>query len=124
MRKGAFNVAADPVLDASVLGEVLGSRPIAVPRPVVRAAVATAWHLHLVPADPALLDLVLQLPLLDTTNARTQLGWSPQRSSVDALREMVEGLAEGAGMATPPLSPDSARTRAHEVATGIGQRPS
>lgn len=119
---GAFNLAADPVIDASVLGTVLKARPIVVARPIVRAAVAAAWHLHFVPADPALLDLFLQLPLLNTTRARTELGWSPQRSSIDALREMLEGLAERAGMATPPLRPDSARRRAHEAATGVGER--
>src|SRR5207253_4367519 len=87
---GAFNLAAEPVVDASVLGEVLRARTIPVPRRAVRAAVAAAWRLHLVPADAALLDLVLSLPLMDSSRARRELGWSPRRTSADALREFFE----------------------------------
>jgi UDP-glucose 4-epimerase len=121
--RGAFNIAADPVVDAGVLGELLEARPLTVPRPLARAVVATAWHLHLAPTDPTLFDLVLQLPLLDATRARIELGWVPRWSGIEALREMLEGLAEGAGMETEPLAPDSLRRRIDEVDTGMGERP-
>ncbi len=121
--RGAFNIAADGVLDGPALAEVLGARYLPVPRVLVRAAVAAAWHAHLLPADPKLLDLVLGLPLLDTTRARTVLGWTPRRTGAEALGEMLQGLADGAGGATPPLTPDSAAGRLHEVATGVGERP-
>ena len=120
--RGAYNVAADPVIDAEALAGVLGGRPLSVPRPLVRAAVATAWHLHLAPADPTLLDLVLQLPLLDTTRIRTELGWAPRFTATEALEEMLEGMAEGAGGDTPPLASDTPGRRAREVATGVGER--
>jgi nucleoside-diphosphate-sugar epimerase len=120
---GAFNVAADPVIDAGVLADVLATRAVRAPRAVVRAAAALAWRAHLAPADPALLDLVLGLPLLDTTRAREELGWTPRHSSVDALRELIDGIADGAGGSTPPLTPDSPGQRAHEVAGGAGERP-
>ncbi|MDP9404835.1 MAG: NAD-dependent epimerase/dehydratase family protein [Actinomycetota bacterium] len=119
--RGAFNLAAGPVIDAAVLADVFGARQLSLPRPLVRAAVAAAWHLHLAPADPTLLDLVLQLPLLDTTRARDELGWEPRFSGVEALREMLEGMADGAGGRTPPLAPDSAGRRLHEVSTGVGE---
>jgi nucleoside-diphosphate-sugar epimerase len=118
--RGAYNVASDPVIDASVLGDVLGARTVTVPRLVVRGAVATGWHLRALPADPALLDLFLSLPLLDDTRIRTELGWSPTRSGPDALREALDGMAEGAGGGTEPLAADSVAGRAHEVATGVG----
>jgi nucleoside-diphosphate-sugar epimerase len=121
--RGAFNVAADPVIDAEVLAGVLATRPLRAPRALVRAATALAWRAHLAPADPALLDLVMGLPLLDTGRARSELEWSPQHSAVDALRELVDGIAHGAGGSTPPLSPDSPGRRAHEVAGGVGERP-
>jgi nucleoside-diphosphate-sugar epimerase len=121
--RGAFNVAAGPVIDAAALGEVLGARPLTVPRPFVRAVVATGWHARLLPSDPALVDLFLPLPLLDTTRARTELGWEPTRTGTDALREALDGMAEGAGGATPALAPDSPSGRAHEVATGVGGEP-
>ncbi|MBW8766897.1 MAG: NAD-dependent epimerase/dehydratase family protein [Geodermatophilales bacterium] len=120
--RGAYNVAADPVIDAASIGEVLRARVVPVPGPLVRAGLTAAWQLHLVPAEPRLLDLALQLPLLDTTRIRTELGWSPSVSSVDALREALEGMADGAGAQTPPLASDSLAGRLQEGATGIGER--
>jgi nucleoside-diphosphate-sugar epimerase len=120
--RGAYNVAADPVIDAASIGEVLGSRVVPVPGPLARVGLTAAWQLHLVPAEPTLLDLALQLPLLDTTRIRTELGWSPTVSSLDALREVLEGMAEGAGAQTPPLAPDSPAGRLHEGTTGVGER--
>jgi UDP-glucose 4-epimerase len=120
--RGAYNVAADPVIDASAIADVLGSRVVSLPGPLAHVGLAAAWHLRLVPAEPRLLDLALQLPLLDTTRIRTELGWSPTVSSHDALREVLHGIADHAGAQTPPLTPDSSAGRLHEVATGVGER--
>jgi nucleoside-diphosphate-sugar epimerase len=120
--RGAFNVAADPPLDAHAIAEILGTRPILVPGRLLRGAIAVAWRLHLVPAEPNLVDLALGIPLLDTTRARTELGWTPTRSGAEALREMLEGMAEGAGGTSGPLAPDTVAGRVAEVATGVGER--
>ncbi len=121
--RGAFNVAADPVVDAGVLAEVLETRTVEVPRRVARLGLAAAWFAHLVPTDPNLMDLALDLPQLDTTRARDELGWAPRHTAVDALRELVTAMAAGAGGTTPPLAPDSPAGRAGEIATGVGERP-
>jgi UDP-glucose 4-epimerase len=120
--RGAYNVAADPVIDAAAIGQLLGARVVPIPASLARPGLSAAWRLHLVPAEPALLDLALQLPLLDTTRIRDDLGWSPTMSSLDALRQVIEGLVHHVGGPTPPLAPDSAAGRLHEVATGIGER--
>lgn len=120
---GAFNIAADPVLDARSLGELLGARPVRLPAGPLRAAVAAAWRLHLIPASPMLIDLALSLPVMDTTRARSVLGWQPSFSALDAVSEVIEGIRDEAGMETPPLDPDAGGTlRADEFATGVGQR--
>jgi nucleoside-diphosphate-sugar epimerase len=121
--RGAFNIASDPVIDADVLAEVLGTRCVEVPRAVVRAGLAGAWHAHLVPTEPALLDLVLEIPELDVARARDVLGWTPRHSATDALREAVAGMAAGAGGDTAALRPDSLAGRAREVVGGVGERP-
>lgn len=121
--RGAFNVAADPVIDARALGELLHARPVKLPVQPVRTVVAAAWRLHLIPASPMLVDLAVNLPVMDTNRARLELGWQPERSSFDALGEMLEGLREGAGMDTPPLHPQAGgKFRLQELATGVGQR--
>jgi UDP-glucose 4-epimerase len=121
--RGPFNLAAEPVITADVLADLLGTRAVEVPRPLMRAGVALAWRAHLAPADPALLDLVLGLPLLDTTRAGDELGWAPRRSATEAIRELLEGMSQGAGSSTPPLAPDSAEGRLRELAGGVGERP-
>lgn len=103
--RGAFNIAADPVLDPRSLGDLLGARPLRLPLGPIRAAVAAAWKLHLVPASPTLVDLALSLPIMDTTRARTELDWHPARTSLEAIGEFLEGLRERGGMNTPPLEP-------------------
>ncbi len=120
--RGAFNVAADPVLDASAVAGLLGARPVDVPRALARGTLSAAWHLHAIPAEPALLELVGALPLLDTTRIRTELGWSPQHTAQEAMRSVLAGMVEHAGGGTPTLAGDSAGGRLEEVATGVGER--
>jgi len=119
--RGAFNLAAGPVIDTGRLASLLGGRPVELPPPVVRAALAAAWHARLVPASPHLLDLFLGLPLLDTTRAGAELGWTPTRTSEDALGELLHGLRHRESFPTPPLDADPPG-RAEELRTGVGQR--
>ena len=120
--RGAFNVAAEPVIDAAALGDLLGARPVRVPPRVARAALDALWRLHLVPASPQLLELVLSLPVMDTTRAREDLGWEPAVDARDALREVIDAMGRGEGGPTPPLAADAGGPgRVREVATGVGQ---
>jgi nucleoside-diphosphate-sugar epimerase len=101
--RGPFNLAADPPLDAAVLGELLGARPVRLPRAAARSALAAAWGLHLAPASPHLFDAVLRLPLMDCARARDELRWQPERTAVEVLEEFLEGLRQGAGAQTAPM---------------------
>ncbi|MEU6405024.1 SDR family oxidoreductase [Streptomyces sp. NPDC046985] len=101
--RGAFNLAAEPPLDAEVLGELLGARPVRLPRTAVRSAIAAAWNLRLLPASPHLFDAVLRLPLMDCTRAHTELGWRPLRTATEAIEEFLLGFQRGAGAETAPM---------------------
>ena len=101
--RGAFNLAADPVVDLDWIAHLLGARPVRVPAGAVRAAADMTWRLHLQPASAGWLDLALGVPIMDTTRARRELGWTPRASAEDALVELLEGLRRRDGMETPPL---------------------
>lgn len=121
--RGAFNVAAEPVLDPARLSALLDVRRLRIPSGLVRRLASVTWRLHLQPTPPGWLDLALAVPLMDTTRAREELGWEPRHRADDALREVLEGIAEGADAATPPLArTSSGRARAREILTGIGHR--
>ncbi|MFC7642764.1 hypothetical protein ACFQX6_18835 [Streptosporangium lutulentum] len=107
-----------------MLAELLDARLMPVSGWTLRSTVAAAWRMRLVPASPDLVDLVLRMPIMDIGRAHTELGWRPRRSSVDALRELFEGLRTSEGMDTPPLSPDTGGpARIREIASGVGKRP-
>jgi UDP-glucose 4-epimerase len=121
--RGAFNVAAEPVLDGEALGRLLGARPVPVPAPALRGAAAAAFHLRLTPTPPGWVDMALDVPLMDTTRAREVLGWQPTRDGGSALLELLEGIRTEAGAPTPTLHPGGdGRLRSREILTGIGAR--
>jgi UDP-glucose 4-epimerase len=121
---GPFNLAADPVVEPAMLAELLAARLVPLSPWLARSAVAAGWHLHLIPSSPGLVEMALKIPLMDTTRARTELGWEPRHTAVQAVRDLVEGMRGGAGMDTPPLRPEAGvKERAHELSTGVGRRP-
>jgi nucleoside-diphosphate-sugar epimerase len=121
--RGAFNVAADPVVDPDMLAEVLGARKVPLQGRVLRGLADASWRLRLQPSPPGWIDLALGVPLMDTTRARTELGWEPKRTATEALLELLEGLRDGADFPTPPLAGESGGPlRIRELATGIGAR--
>jgi UDP-glucose 4-epimerase len=120
---GAFNVAADPVLDGEALGRLLEARAVPVPAPVLRGGAAAAFHLRLTPTPPGWVDMALAVPLMDTTRARDVLGWQPRRDAGDALLELLEGIRTSAGLPTPTLAPGGdGPLRSREILTGVGAR--
>lgn len=121
--RGAFNIAADPVLDPHELGRVLEARPVRLPAGVLRAAAGITWRLRLQPTPPGWLDLALGTPLMATTRAHEELGWSPRHTSAQALLELLDGLSRSDGEATPPLSPSGGGPmRVRELLTGVGKK--
>jgi UDP-glucose 4-epimerase len=120
---GAFNLAADPVLDPDGLAELLGARPVKVPGSALRAITTATWRLRLQPSPPGWLDMALNVPLMSSERARRELGWEPSRTSEEALLELLDGLRRGRGLPTPPLDPAAGGPfRAGELATGVGAR--
>lgn len=119
---GAFNVAAEPVLTLEAIAERIGARTFPVPAVVLRPLASATWRMRLHPVEPGWVDLALDSPLMDTSRTRHELGWSPGRSATEAVTELLEGIAAGAGRRTPTLQPDRRRSRWPETATRQGAR--
>jgi nucleoside-diphosphate-sugar epimerase len=118
---GAFNIAADPVLDAQTIARALHARILPLAPAVVRAAASASWRLRLQPTSPGWLDMGMQTPIMDIARARGELGWQAQFSSQQAVLELLRGLHERDGLATPPLQPSAGgRFRWRELASGVG----
>jgi nucleoside-diphosphate-sugar epimerase len=104
---GAFNLAAEPPITRDLVAQALKARPVHVPAPVLHAALATSWRLHLQPLEPGWLDLGMSVPLLDTSRARAELDWHPRYDARSTVAEALAGIAAGAGTGSPVLRPRS-----------------
>jgi UDP-glucose 4-epimerase len=120
---GAFNIAAEPVLNTEALSRLLAAHPLRVHPGLLRAGAALSYRLHLQPSEPGWLDMGLAVPLMNTTRARNELGWNPRHGANEALSELLAGIRDRAGLDTPPLAPQTGGTlRLRELLTGVGRR--
>jgi nucleoside-diphosphate-sugar epimerase len=121
--RGAYNIAADPVLTPRALAKALGARHVAVPEAPLRALADWTWRAHLQPTPPGWLDMGLSVPVMDTTRAREELGWAPRHTADQALNELLDGIRESAELPTPALSRAAGGPlRMRELLTGVGRR--
>jgi UDP-glucose 4-epimerase len=121
--RGAFNIAAEPVLNTEALSRLLAAHPLRVHPGLLRAGAALSYRLHLQPSEPGWLDMGLAVPLMNTTRARNELGWNPRHGANEALSELLAGIRDRAGLDTPPLAPQTGGPlRLRELLTGVGRR--
>ena len=101
---GPFNIAAEPVIGAAQLSQLLSARPVPLPAAVLRGAAAVTFALRLQPAEPGWVDMALGVPLMGTDRSQAELGWSPQDHTA------------------PPARATSGPARVRELLTGLGKR--
>ena len=121
---GAFNLVADPPIGPGELAQILKARAVKLPARILRGAAAATFALRLQPSEPGWLDMALAVPLLDSTRARTELGWEPRRTGPESLAELLEAMRHGTDYPTPPLARQtSGAGRVREIVSGVGGRP-
>lgn len=109
--RGAFNIAADDVLTGEALASVISGREgkasITVPFAPLKPLVRSLHRARLLPMDEGWLEMARRAPIMDISRARSTLGWNPEYSGTEALSEMLEAMADGAGRGSIPLRPRS-----------------
>jgi nucleoside-diphosphate-sugar epimerase len=101
---GAFNIAAEPVLNPQELARILGAKRILpVPMRLLHAIVDLTWRARIQPTDSGWVEMAAGAPIMDTSRARRILGWEPKVSSIDAVKELLGGMGTGEGTAPSPV---------------------
>jgi len=101
---GAFNVAAEPVVTPQELARLLHARRILpIPMSLLHGLVALTWKLRIQPTDAGWIDMASGAPVMDTGRARRLLGWEPRTSSIEAIAQVLDGMATGEGVAPSPV---------------------
>jgi nucleoside-diphosphate-sugar epimerase len=101
--RGAFNIAAEPVLDASTVATRYAGRTVPVPPALLRLAASLSWHARLQPTEPGWVRLATAAPLMSIERARKELGWRPRIDALTAFDELLKGMSRGTGTGAPPL---------------------
>ena len=121
---GAFNIAADPVLDPGTLARTLKARRVDGPR-----APAADRRRPQLPRPPAARARPAGSTWAWPSRRWTRRapapssGWTPRHTSTEALLELLEGMRDPVGAPTPPLEPHAGGpARVKEFATGVGSK--
>lgn len=89
---GAYNIAGDGVVSVSDVVAELGARPVRVPKATVAVASGIVARLPFVPSALEWLHIARTSVVMDTTKAKTQLGWQPKHTSAQTLTQLAESL--------------------------------
>jgi nucleoside-diphosphate-sugar epimerase len=89
---GAYNIAGEGLLSVSDVVAALGGRPVRVPAVAATAASAVLTRLPVVPSAAEWLHSARTPMVMDTTKARTRLGWTPQYTSAETLQALAASL--------------------------------
>jgi UDP-glucose 4-epimerase len=86
---GVYNLAGDGTLTLADLADALGWYSIPVPELAVGAAAELVARLPFVPGEAQWIESMRRPVIMDTTRARTVLGWQPRHDARETLEAMV-----------------------------------
>jgi nucleoside-diphosphate-sugar epimerase len=89
---GTYNITGDGVLSATDVARELGIVPIPVPAGAVQAtarAVASLPMPSFAPPVTEWAEAISHPAIMDATKAKTELGWQPRYTSMEALRDTL-----------------------------------
>ena len=83
---GAYNIAGDGVLSAVDVAREIGLRPLRLPAGPAQLAARTVAKVPFLPSFASWVEAMSQPAIMDTTRAKTELGWTPRYTGLEALR--------------------------------------
>jgi nucleoside-diphosphate-sugar epimerase len=93
---GIYNLAADGTLTLADLAQALGWYSVPVPELALGAGAELVARLPFIPAEAQWIESLRRPVIMDTSRARTVLGWQPRHDARETLDQMVRAArAEG-----------------------------
>lgn len=89
---GAYNIAGDGEVSISDIVTALGGRPVRVPAVAASAASAVIAHVPFTPSALEWLHVARASVVMDTSKAKSQLGWKPKYTSAETLQALAEAV--------------------------------
>ncbi|HEY1566462.1 MAG TPA: NAD-dependent epimerase/dehydratase family protein [Solirubrobacteraceae bacterium] len=86
---GVYNLAGGGTLTLADLADALGWYSIPVPDLAIGAAAELVAHLPFMPGEAQWIESLRRPVIMDTTRARTLLGWEPRHDARETLEAMV-----------------------------------
>jgi len=89
---GAYNIAGDGIVTAADVVRALGFTPITVPAGIAQSAARAAASVPLpsfAPPATEWVEAASHPAIMDTTKAKRDLGWEPNYTGLEALRETL-----------------------------------
>ena len=83
---GAYNIAADDVITGVDVARELGLRVVRLPGGPVAALARGVAKLPYLPSRAQWVEAFSHPAIMDTTKAKTQLGWRPRHTAIESLR--------------------------------------
>jgi nucleoside-diphosphate-sugar epimerase len=90
---GAYNIAGDGIVTAADVVRELGLTPLTIPGGLVKGAARAAAQLpfpSFAPPAAEWVEAASHPAIMDTTKAKRELGWNPEYTGLEALRETLK----------------------------------
>jgi nucleoside-diphosphate-sugar epimerase len=94
---GAYNIAGDGIVTGADVARELGLAPIPIPASVVQTAARAAASVlrpSFVPATVGWVEALSHPSIMDTSKAKRELGWEPQYTGLEALRDTLVSIRD------------------------------
>lgn len=88
-KPGVYNLAGDGEITMSELADELGWYSIPIPELALDATAEIVSRLSFLPAEAQWINALRESVLMDTSKARDELGWKPEHSARDTVRQTI-----------------------------------